>query len=406
VIYFETYGCPSNKADTEAMKALLGEKVCETEEEADIIIVNSCGVKGQTERKILKRVSQLCEKKKVIVSGCLPKITERIDSRASLLGINVSDILSVVSEVEKGNRVVNVADRRENKVLLQKRFSLITTIPISEGCLHACTYCATRFARGGLHSFPKKTIIQVMRDAYESGAREFHLTGQDVGCWGHDLNETLPDLLSAIENMEGDFLIRIGMMHPGSIMNILDNLTDAFMNERVFKFFHLPIESGSEKVLRDMGRRYTIQNVFDIVQAFRKKIERLYLCTDIIVGYPTETEEDFKDTLEVIARLAPDKVNATMFSPRPRTAASRMKDMPDRIKKERSRRLYRLRMDIASQINRRYVGKRFLCFIDECGMKRNMGRLPNYKPILVDGNMGEKKVIEISDFTPTYLISR
>lgn len=406
MIYFETYGCPSNKADTEVMKALLGARVCEKEEEADIVIVNSCGVKGQTERKILKRVSLLCDKKKVIVTGCLPKITERIDGRASLLGINVSDILSAVSEVEKGNRVVNVRDRHENKASLQRRFSLITTIPISEGCLHVCTYCATRFARGSLHTFPKKTIVGVMKDAYASGAREFHLTGQDVGCWGHDSNETLPHLLSAIREIEGDFLIRIGMMHPGGIMNILDDLTDAFMDERIFKFLHLPIESGSEKVLRDMGRRYTLQNVFEIIQAFRRKIERLYLCTDIIVGYPTETEEDFKETLDVIARLAPDKVNATMFSPRPRTVASRMKDMPDRIKKERSRQLFRLRMGIASQINSDYVGKRFSCFIDECGIQRNMGRLLNYKPVLVDGNLGEKKVVEIQDFTPTYLISR
>jgi len=147
MIYFETYGCPSNKADTEAMKALLEGKVCEEVDGADIVVINSCGVKGQTERKVLRRIAELCNEKKVIVTGCLPKITENIDGRASLMGTNISDIASVVAEVEAGRRVKRILNTHENKVLLQKRFDLITIIPIGEGCVGACTFCATKFAR-------------------------------------------------------------------------------------------------------------------------------------------------------------------------------------------------------------------------------------------------------------------
>ena len=406
MIYFETYGCPSNKADTEAMKVLLGDKVCEDMGKADIVIINSCGVKGQTERKILKRISRLCNEKKVIVTGCLPKITEKIDIRASLMGINVSDIVSVVSEVERGRHVEMVLDRHENKVLLKRHSHLISIIPISEGCRGACTYCATRFARGSLHSFPKEDIVGVIENAYASGSQEFHITAQDTGCWGQERKKTLADLMSSIEAIEGDFFIRVGMMNPDSICDFLDELVCTFTHRRIYKFLHLPIQSGSEKILRDMGRRYEKEDIFEIVNAFRRKIDDLYLCTDIIVGFPTETEEDFSETLDFVARLRPDKINATMYSPRPKTISSRMKDMPDRIKKERSRTLFRLRMDIARAINQRYVGHKFSCFIDECGTKRNLGRLFNYKPVVVDGHLGERKEVEIVDCTPTYLVSR
>jgi len=255
-------------------------------------------------------------------------------------------------------------------------------------------------------SFPAKDIVATMEKALLSGAREFHLTAQDTGCWGGDRGETLADLLLRIEEMKGDFFVRVGMMNPDNVIDFLDDLVSAFLHPRIYKFLHLPVQSGSERVLSDMGRRYSREDVLEIVSAFRKKIKGLYLCTDIIVGFPTETEEDFLETLDFVAQLAPDKINQTMYSARPKTLASSMRQIPDWIKKERSRLLFKLRMDIAQSINREYVGKKFSCFINECGKKRNSGRLFNYKPVVADGFLGETREVEISGCTPNYLLSR
>jgi len=361
-----------------------------------------------------ERIKELLDAgKRVIVTGCLPHVNPNaIDPRVSgILGVKSIDrIAEAISVAEKGGKLVSVEGWRErnlDKLELPRLWKpgVAFVVPIGEGCLNACTYCATRFARGVLKSYKPERIVEWIKEALSKGYKEIQLSSEDTGCYGFDIGTNLAKLLDEITAIEGEFRIRVGMMNPNHAIKILDELIEAYMDEKVYKFLHLPVQSGDNDVLRRMGRTYTVEEFEEIVRAFRRRIPGLNLNTDIIVGFPGETEEAFQNTVELVERIRPDKINVSRYSPRPGTIAAKWKGLPGWKVKERSRALHRLRLQIAYEINQSYVGETVEVLVHGEGKKGGIeGRTFNYKDIILDsGRTGGLERVKVTWAGSTYL---
>jgi len=329
------------------------------------------------------------------------------------LGVKSIDrIAEAVETAERGGRLVSVEGWRErnpDKLELPRLWKpgVAFVVPISEGCLNACTYCATRFARGVLKSYKPELVVKWVKEALARGYREIILSSEDTGCYGFDIGTNLAELLEEITSIEGEFRVRVGMMNPNHLSKFLDELVDVYRNEKIYKFLHLPVQSGDNEVLRRMGRTYTVEEFEEIVKTFRK-IPDLNLTTDIIVGFPGESDEAFQNTVELVKRIRPDKINVSRYSPRPGTIAARWKQLPGWLVKERSRLLHRLRLQIAYEINRAYVGRTVEVLVHGPGKKGGIeGRTFNYKDIILDsGEAGELVEAEVTRASSTYILGR
>lgn len=204
-------------------------------------------------------------------------------------------------------------------------------IPIAEGCLGNCSYCATKLARKELFSFSAKEIVKKIEN---SNQPEIYLTSQDLSVYGMDRNETLSSLIREIIKIKRDFKLKLGMMNPKYVS---DELLDLYKSDKIYKFIHLPLQSGDNDLLKKMNRGYKVEDFTSIVKKFRKKFKESIIATDIIVGHPLETEESFDKTLKVIKEIKPEVLHIFKFSRRKGTKDFELKDLPDRIKKDRSR---------------------------------------------------------------------
>lgn len=411
-VYFETYGCTMNQGDTEIMRGIVEEKfeIVESPEACDVAVINSCGVVQRTENKVLRRMHLLRESgKKVLIAGCLPRINYRAlkeaDGIISALSLNL--IGEAVEKVAGGKRYVELSDKAPSKVCVRKhrKEGVIAIVPISEGCLGGCSYCATRFARGRLRSFGTESIVKEVEEAVKHGYREIQLTAQDTAAYGADIGESLPELLHRICRVKGEFRVRVGMMNPGSAQGIADELLECYAEEKLYKFLHLPVQSGDNAVLEKMRRDYCVEDFLEVVRAFRKL--GVTLATDVIVGYPGESEESFSKTYRLVEKIRPDVLNVKRFSPRPGTPAARLKDMPDRIKKERSRKLAALHRKIGLEKNKKLIGREFEVLVTENGKNDTLLARTNYykQVVLKSGGIGGFEKVRIRDATPTYLVA-
>jgi len=359
-IYFETYGCTANQADELIMRSLLKDdfKFTEDIEKAEIIIMLTCGVKGSTENKILSRIERINEmfpKKKVILAGCLtriiPKKLQKMFPRYSLIGPDeVSDILRIVKKVAKEEKVIELKSKSKLRCILPSVIKEIQPIVISSGCLNACSYCATKLAKGVVKSYPIECIVNAVKYSVEHGAKKILLTATDTSVYGKDIGTNLVELLKETIKIPNDFKIRVGMMNPQHILPYLNDLIEVYKNPKIIKFIHIPVQAGSDKVLKDMRRGYTVENFKEIVKRFRKEIPEITISTDIICGFPTETEEDFKETIKLVKEIKPEVMNISKFYPRPNTPAKKMKQLPTRIIKERSRKLSKIYNEIKKNL--------------------------------------------------------
>lgn len=420
-VYFESYGCASNFADEEMMKGLLEEagfEIVERWEEANLIILNTCNVKLPTSQRMIHRIKFFTQTSKpLLVAGCMPKSErrsiERINPRASLIGpSSIFRIVEVAKKTLEGKKVVFLEDMKKPKLCLprKRRNEVIGIVPIATGCLSACSYCIVRFARGRLFSYPHMLITKEVRSLVEDGCREIWLTSQDNGCYGFDRGTNLAELLGEISKIEGKFFIRVGMMNPHFVKVFLDELLKSFEDERIFKFIHIPVQSGSNKVLEDMGRGYSINDFLKVVKAFRKKFPQITLSTDLIVGYPTEEEEDFEKTLELIEIAKPDVINISKFQPRPLTKASQLKPLRPRVVKERSKKVFGIARRIALERNRRWVGWEGEVLVDEKGKGNSwVSRNFAYKPIIIKSEkrlLGKFLRVRVEEAKSNYLIAK
>ncbi|WP_407409603.1 tRNA (N(6)-L-threonylcarbamoyladenosine(37)-C(2))-methylthiotransferase [Methanobrevibacter sp.] len=419
-VYIQTYGCTFNKADAQIMAGVLNENdidIVDSIEEADIVIVNTCYVKLPTENKVTYQIQQLQKNypdKKVIVSGCMVEIDpEKLDK----IGPNVSWIgphqlnksADVVNATYCGEVVRECGFSKESKVCVPKLTddSLIHIIQICEGCLGACTFCCTRFARGPLNSYPIADIVEEARQAIEDGACEIQLTAQDTAAFGRDSGEKLSDLIKEVANLDGDFRVRVGMMHPKNILNDVDEIIDAMKHPKVYNFIHLPIQSGSDKVLSEMRRGHTIEQYLDIVSKFRSEIPDLTLAVDIIVGYPTETDDDFDLTVELLKNIKPSLIHLSKYQHRKGAISSSLREIPRDVMKKRSKFLSEIKSEITEEENKLLVGTTQKVLVLEEGSKGGfIAKTDSYIPVIVDDvELGSFVDVKITEATATYLKS-
>ena len=407
--YLESYGCTHNESDARIMRAILeseGVSLLLSPEGAGFIFINTCGVLHTTELRMLSRIRELAKLPgTLVVTGCLPKINEKAVRKAApgafLLDTNSLDKIPQLLKHPQDF----FSPARINKLLLpQPKQGLTTIIQIGEGCLGSCSYCAVRFSRGTLHSYPPKDILLASELAVKNGAREIYLTSEDTGCYGMDIGYSLPQLVSDIAAIAGDFKIRIGMMNPNHALRLLPGLIGAYKSEKVYKFAHIPVQSGSDKVLRDMRRQYAARDFEHVVSALRREIPGIEIATDIIVGFPTETEEDFNSTLGLLEMVRPDITNISRFAVRPNTDAAKMKQLPTQEIKRRSVASSKLARRLSLEANEPEIGKDYTTFALARGRKGGViGRTPNYKQLAFEGEVGKEYRVRVVSAHSNYL---
>lgn len=346
-----TYGCAANQDNSAIMAGLLngaGYKLIDDIEPADIIIINSCIVKSATESRVISKIKELKSKypkKKLILAGCMPeaeyKLCKKIAPAFPLVSPHhITDIVKVVKNLEKGEITELIGKRKEIKLCIPKikKDKEIAIVQIAEGCSSQCSFCITKFAKGHILSYPENLILEEIEKNIKEGCKKIYLTAQDTASYGLDKykKSQLPKLLSKISEIKGNFIVRVGMMNPRNALPVLDELIESYKSEKIFKFLHLPLQSASNKVLKDMNRNYTLEQFEKIVKKFRKNIPDLNLSTDIICGFPTETEKNFKETIQFIRKIKPEVLNISKFGPRPGTPASKMKQLTSQEIKKRS----------------------------------------------------------------------
>jgi threonylcarbamoyladenosine tRNA methylthiotransferase CDKAL1 len=419
-VYAEGYGCPSNDYDLQLILSHFEAKGyvrVQRPDEADVIVVNTCAVKKRTEDRILSRL-RVFEKAgtRLIVAGCLPLVNpgaviKAAPNYAAILA--PSSIQSIDDIIEHGYEkrgmrlTVDTNEPKIGKVTANKG-PVISLLPVSEGCLGECAFCCTRLARGRLHSCPPESVSRAISLGITRGFKEFWLTGQDVGAYGRDIDCDLPSLLTQICSNVGDFRIRVGMMNPEWCTNRIEELILAFGDPRVFKFLHIPLQSGNDEVLGAMRRRYRVKDFLEVVEAFRKASPEVTVWTDIISGYPTEDEDAFSDTLSVLQRLRPDTVNVSRFSSRPGTQARALKPLPSETVKERSRRASFLSEKLSLSRNEAWLGWAGEVLVDEVGRNGTLiGRTDSYKPVVLHGPsemLGQRVAVRVLGAQPTHLV--
>jgi threonylcarbamoyladenosine tRNA methylthiotransferase CDKAL1 len=421
-VLVKSYGCSANLADGEVLAGCLakaGYELTGSASEADVVVYNTCAVKGPTENRIIETLKRVPPEKKVIVAGCLPLINfERLRREVRFDGVAGPSagerIVDVVERVLEGEKIVELGDALNAMPTLNlprlRSNAVISILPVSYGCLGMCAYCCVVFARGHLRSYAIEELTERVRKDLAAGAKEFWVTSQDTACYGRDIDTNLAAFLTALGDVEGDFRVRVGMMTPSMVTDSLDELIAAFKNSKIFKFVHLPVQSGDDRVLKRMRRFYTVQDFKEIVDAFRAAFPEVTLATDIICGFPGETREAFENTLKLIGEVKPDIVNVSKFFARPRTAAAEMHDafLESAEIKRRSTEAAKLVKRVSLERNQRWVGWSGEVLMDEKGKVHGswIGRNFAYKPVTLKSSadlLGKTLQVKVVKAFPTYL---
>ena len=419
-IYLENYGCTSNLFDYEVIRGILrnnGYALTENEQNADAVIINSCGVKKQTEDRILHRLRQVNSLgKTVIVTGCLPKINLNAIFKAApeawtLDPASLYKLPEVLQKAVKAEPTNQKLTEYTVKLLMPKfRCNRLREIVlISEGCLGECSYCCARNARGRLASYPPELITSTVKKAVEEGVKEIYLTAQDTGSYGLDIGTTLPSLLQRIVNIPGDFKVRLGMMNPDRALRLRPLLIPLLKHDKMYRFLHIPVQSGSDKVLAHMRRRYTRSEFIELVKAFRESVEEVTIATDVIVGYPTESEDDFQETISLLEEAKPQVVNVSRYTPRPQTPAAKLQPLPQTTVTNRLKHISTICRRITLRWNSLTLHKKYQVRVLEKTCKGNyVGRTHNYRRVIIVDSppnlIGETALVRIEGFTERYLI--
>ncbi|MGB9854074.1 MAG: tRNA (N(6)-L-threonylcarbamoyladenosine(37)-C(2))-methylthiotransferase [Candidatus Bathyarchaeales archaeon] len=420
-VFAKSFGCSTNLADGEVLSGCLfeaGYKLVDDVVSADVVIYNTCAVKGPTENHMIEVLRRVPKDKKLIVVGCLPLINfERLRREVHFDGVAGpaigEKIVNIVDGVLRGEKILALENAQSSKPSLSlprvRLNPVIGIIPISYGCLGSCSYCCVVFARGRLRSYTIKEIVDRIQKDVVDGVKEFWLTSQDTACYGIDIGTNLPELIDAACNVEGAFKVRIGMMTPNMALNILEHLIKVFKNSKIFKFIHLPVQSGDDQVLKRMRRFYSTADFRKLVEAFRGAFPKSTLATDVICGFPGETEEAFESTIQLIEDVKPDIVNISKFFARPRAPAANMNSPVSFLHiKERSAALANLANKIALKRNQSWVGWEGEILVDEVGKVEGswVGRNFAYKPVVVKSHenlLGKKLNVKIVKAFSTHL---
>jgi len=416
-IFVEAYGCSASFADSEMISGLIlngGHTIANNSAESDLNIVVTCSVKDSTANKMIHRIRSL-KSKPLIVAGCLPKAekntVERITEKASLLGPNsLGKTLQVIDSTLRGTRLVALEDSDLSKVGLPKvRLNpVIGIVEIASGCLSECTFCQTKLSKGDLTSYRIGDIVRQVETEIKDGCKEIWLTSTDNGCYGFDIKSDLPTLIKKVSEIPHEFMIRVGMMNPMYMPRIKEDLIESFDNDKVYKFLHIPVQSGSNKVLHDMKRGHTVDTFREIVTKVKERFSNFTISTDIIVGFPSETKKDFEKTVDLIDEIHPDIVNLSKYSARPGTEAAEWNQISLHEVKKRSKVIFDLINKISFENNREWIGWKGKVLFDEETNEGVKGRNYAYKSVFVSGKVkiGQTHTIEIIDASTHSLIGK
>jgi threonylcarbamoyladenosine tRNA methylthiotransferase CDKAL1 len=414
-IYLEAYGCTANHSDQRTIQGLIithHHTITTTITDADLLILLTCTVIDRTEQRMLSRIRLFSKTNKpLIITGCMaavqPDLIHTIAPHARLLP--PTHLYALPDLINNHPPTTPPTDRTR---LPKTHTGIIAPLSIAEGCDYACAYCITHHARGPLHSYPPNEITTDVTNALQAGCHEIQLTAQDTASYGRDINTNLDTLLTTLNNIPGDFYLRVGMMNPASLTPRLTPIINAFQhNTKVYKFLHLPLQSGDNDILTQMNRPYTTTDFHHCITEFRTAIPTITIATDVITGYPGETHHQAQTTLDFIETIKPDIVNVTRYSARPHTTA---KTLPHRlttqIMKERSRILAEQALRLAREQNQHYIGTHTPILLTEHGKNHTIiGRTPTYKLVIIPDNhqpLGSTIHVEIIDATSTSLFGK
>ena len=408
--YVETYGCQQNEADSEKIRGILcesGYSISDTPEGADVVVMNTCAIREHAEQRVFGNLGALTRTKrrhpgqKIFLCGCMAGqrvVTDRIKkSYPHVDGVfsthhlwQFAQILSAV--VFTGKRVFFIEDEPGSiaEGLPQMReHTLKAWVSIMYGCNNFCTYCIVPYVRGRERSRKSEDILRECQTLIESGTREITLLGQNVNSYGKDLEEGLDfaDLLKKITEIPGDFLVRFMTSHPRDASEKLFDTMAA--SSKIAKQLHLPFQSGSSRVLKAMNRHYDRDTYLEKVQYAKKVMPELVLTSDVIVGFPGETEEEFQETISLIEKVRYDSLFTFIFSPRPGTPAASMEDpTPKEEKNRRFDQLCAVQNRISEEIHSSYVGKTFRCLIDGTDKEYLTARTEGGRLVRLTGDSG------------------
>ena len=402
--YVEAYGCTLNFGESREIEDVLVEKGWEVVDElegSDLAVLVTCVVIETTEREMLKRIAQLSTAPRLVVTGCMATACREKAERVAPSAVFVAP-----GDLESFSQFVDSCGIGRRPTIRERESYSI--VPIATGCRGACSYCITRLARGELKSRSQARVVAAVRSAASSGPREIQLTAQDTAAYGCDIGTDLPAMVEEVCRIPLDFRLRVGMMNPKSVMPVADRIAKMYLEPKVFKFLHLPVQSASDRLLEHMDRGYTVQDFGSIVTTVRKLVPRITISTDLIVGYPGESENDHRKNLALIKDIRPDIVNVTRFSSRPGTKAAVADGQVVGWKaKDRSRELTELRFEVALERNAAWKDMTFTTLATEKG--KNMStilRSDEYKQVVVPESLtlGKYYEVRVVGATPTYLI--
>ena len=416
-VAFITLGCKVNQYETNAMAQKFleaGYHLCKIDEKPDIVIVNTCTVTNIADRKsrqLLRKVKEENENAIVVAVGCYVQVAyEKVKSikeiDISLGNVEKKDIVTIVENYKKNKEsIASIADINQEKEYLELgsvTFSEKTraTIKIQDGCNNFCTYCLIPYARGRIRSRKKENIIEEVTEIAQKGIKEIVITGIHIASYGKDLEEDvqLIALLEDLNQIQGIQRIRLGSLEPTIVTE--DFAKRLSKLEKICNQFHLSLQSGCDETLKRMNRKYSCSEFKKVVQILRKYFEDVNLTTDIIVGFPGETEEEFKQTYQFLKEIKFYKMHVFKYSPREGTPAAKMpKQVDGNVKEKRSQKLIALSNQNQDTYNKKYLNKPVEVLIEE--KKENIwsGYTKNYIKVCVASNLNlENQIISV---TPT-----
>ena len=350
-VHVKTFGCSHNHSDSEFMAGQLGAygyDLVTDPDDADVWVVNTCTVKNPSQSAMNTVITKgKAQGKKLVIAGCVPQGDRKAKELDNLSLIGVTQIDRIVDVVERtlaGDAVRLLEKKPLPSLDLPKvrRNEHVEILPLSTGCLGQCTYCKTKHARGELGSYSPAALVQRVQSAIAEGVSEIWLSSEDTGAYGIDLGTDITRLLkdiTAVLPTDGSCMLRLGMTNPPYILSHLDAVAEAMHHPSVYAFLHIPVQAGSDAVLDRMKREYVVADFFKVADTLLDKVPGITIATDIICGFPGETEADWAATMELCRKYEFIELHLSQFYPRPGTPAARMKRVDTKEVKRRSREL-------------------------------------------------------------------
>ena len=407
VIAVLSQGCAANFGDGEKIARALSAQHPDCSisfefptEQPLAFYLNVCTVKGNgTALKLLQQAVAAFPQAPIFITGCAPKDFQE-DAR------KISDKITFTNlkAIESMDSIAPEGLQNDMRILRQSPF--VGIVNIEEGCLDACAFCSTKLVKGRLQSMPEDAIVEQVQRLVNDGCLEIQLTGQDCACYGFDTGTNLANLTQKIlAQVPGNYKIRLGMGNPRHILGYKDALLECFQDERLYLFLHVPVQSGSERVLQLMNRKHSVEDFRDFALELQEKFPLFTLSTDLIVGFPGETDADFQETLDLLKETRPTVCNITRFVARKGTVAARIEkantaDTPavsDSVKHERSAQLFDAFQQIAQENNQRWVGKTCTVVTEKQGHRAGttIARNCAYRPVALQGNIPAGKALQV-----------